>query len=226
MSNTAFEVQIRREGRWTIEGTFDDERRALSSARSWLAVSGVEEAKVLKFRTLAGLSLETVIFQKAVPVVKEKPMTLGGTAEGAPYCTTPGDLYGFESRAVTGRLLRPFLDKFHITPTELLHSWTYLRKLDEQGLLLSAAIQAVARHHADRHGLAVPARARMARSPAKTMTPTASTPPAIETIPRALPESGTRAMAVARETRTGAATRFSMGSLQRGSSRQSLPVCR
>ncbi len=46
-SSTAFEVQIRREGRWTIEGTFDDERRALSSARSWLAVSGVEEVKVL-----------------------------------------------------------------------------------------------------------------------------------------------------------------------------------
>ncbi len=164
MSNTAFEVQIRREGRWTIEGTFDDERRALTSARSWLAVSGVEEAKVLKFRTLAGLSLETVIFQKAVPVVKDKPMTLGGTAEGAPYCTTPGDLYGFESRTVTGRLLRPFLDKFHITPTELLHSWTYLRKLDEQGLLLGAAIQAVARHHADRHGVPVPGRARELRA--------------------------------------------------------------
>lgn len=162
-SSTAFEVQIRREGRWTIEGTYDEERRALASARSWLAVSGVEEVKALRFRTLAGLSLETVIFQKAVPVVKDKPMTLGGTAEGAPYCTAPGDLYEFEARVVTGRLLRAFLDKFRITPTELLHSWTYLRKLDEQGLLLGAALQAAARHHADRHGVAVPARARELR---------------------------------------------------------------
>lgn len=162
-SSTAYEVQVRREGRWVIEASFFEEDAALSCARVQMTSGGVEEVKVLKYRTLAGLSLETVVFNKTVPVVKDKPMLLGGTAEGAPVCTSADDLYGFDSRVVIGRLLRAFLDKYRITPTELLHSWTYLRKLDEQGILLGAAIQAVARHHADLHGLAVPARARELR---------------------------------------------------------------
>ncbi len=162
-SSTAFEVQVRREGRWVIEASFFEEAAAMSCARVQMTSGGVEEVKVFKHRSLAGLSLETLLFHKTVPVVKDKPMLLGGTAEGAPVCTVPDDLYSFESRVVINRLLRAFLDKFRITPTELLYSFTYLRKLDEQGILLGAAIQAVARHHADLHGFAVPARARELR---------------------------------------------------------------
>ena len=161
---SSFEVQIRREGRWVIEATFLDEQAALSCARAQMTMGGVEEVKVLKYRTFAGMSLETVIFEKAVPVVKEKPLLLGGTAEGAPFCLNADDLYGFDSRVVIGRLLRNFLDKYRITPTELLYAWTYVRKLDEQGMLLGAAIHAVARHHADLHGTAVPARVRDLRA--------------------------------------------------------------
>lgn len=162
-SSTTFEVQVRREGRWMIEGSFLEEAAARSCARVQMTSGGVEEVKVFKQRSLAGLSLETLLFHKAVPVLKDKPMLLGGTAEGAPVCAGPDDLYGFESRVVINRLLRAFLDKFRITPTELLYSFTYLRKLDEQGVLLGAAIQAVARHHGDLRGFAVPARARELR---------------------------------------------------------------
>ncbi|MBY6262183.1 hypothetical protein EI613_09665 [Azospirillum sp. 412522] len=158
--SVSYEVQSRREGRWRIEGAYTDQEAALSAARSQLAASGVEEAKVVKFRTVAGLSLETVILHKSVPQTQRQGLTLGGTAEGAPFCRTPDDLRGFESRVVIGRLLRPYLDAQRITPTELLHSWPLFRRLEEQGALLGAAIHAVARHHADVHGVSHAARAR------------------------------------------------------------------
>lgn len=161
---TLYEVHVRREGRWRIEASYTDEEGALSSARVQLVGRGAEEVKVLKQRNLAGLSLETVIFQKKAPEVKQKPLGLGGSAEGAPYCRSLGDLYGFESRVVIGRLLGPFLDKYRITATELLHSWTYARKLDEQSSLIGAAIHAAARHHAETHGAAVPARVKELRA--------------------------------------------------------------
>ncbi len=161
--SSSYEVQTRREGRWQIEGAFTDQEAALSCARSRLTSGGVEEIKVVKFRTLAGLSLETVILNKKAPDTSKKPMMLGGSAEGAPLCRTLEDLCGFESRVVIGRLLRPFLDTQRLTPTELLHSWPAFRKLDEQGALLSAAIHAAARHHFDIHGVAVPPRVKELR---------------------------------------------------------------
>ena len=161
--STSYEVQSRRDGRWRIEGAFTDQEASLSCARSQLMAGGVEEVKVIKFRTLAGLGLETVILHKKAPENKAKPLVLGGTAEGAPVCRTLEDLRDFESRVVIGRLLRPFLDRQRITPTELLHSWPHFRKLDEQGALLSAAIHATARHHADLHGMAVPTRVKEIR---------------------------------------------------------------
>lgn len=82
--SVSYEVQSRREGRWRIEGAYTDQEAALSAARSQLAATGVEEAKVVKFRTVAGLSLETVILHKTVPQTQRKGLTLGGTAEGAP----------------------------------------------------------------------------------------------------------------------------------------------
>ncbi|CAO3400963.1 hypothetical protein [Azospirillum palustre] len=161
--SVSYEVQSRREGRWRIEGAYTDQEAALSAARSQLAATGVEEAKVVKFRTVAGLSLETVILHKTVPQTQRKGLTLGGTAEGAPFCRTPDDLRGFESRVVIGRLLRPYLDAQRITPTELLHSWPLFRRLEEQGALLGAAIHAAARHHADVHGVSHATRARELR---------------------------------------------------------------
>jgi len=147
--SASYEVQVRQEGRWRIEASFTEEQAALSCARAQLVGHGIQEVKVYKARSLAGLAIQTVIFQRKAPEIKDKPLGLAGSPEGAPFCTAVADLYGFESRVVMGRMLRQFLDKFRITQTELLHGWTYARKLDEQGTLIGAAVHAVARHHAD-----------------------------------------------------------------------------
>jgi hypothetical protein len=159
-----FEVQVRIDDRWRMEATFTEEQAALSCARVQLTVSGVQEVKVFKSRSLAGMALQTAIFHRKAPEQKTKPLGITGTAEGAPYCTELAELYGFESRVVIGRLLRQFLDKFQATPTELLHNWSYARKLDEQGTLMGAAIHAVARHHGDTQKVAVAVRVKELRA--------------------------------------------------------------
>lgn len=159
-----FEVQIRIDDRWRMEATFTEEQAALSCARVQLTVTGVQEVKVFKSRSLAGMALQTAIFHRKVPEQKTKPLAITGSAEGAPFCMEPADLYGFDSRVVIGRLLRQFLDKFQATPTELLHNWSYARKLDEQGTLIGAAIHAVARHHGDTRKVPVAGRVKELRA--------------------------------------------------------------
>lgn len=151
---TIYEVHLRQDDRWRIEAAFGEEAAALSCARAQVAGVGAQEVKVVKMRSLAGLSLETIVFQRKAPDAKNRPLTLGGPPDGAPFCTEPGDLYGFESRVVIGRMLRPFLDKMKICPTELLHGWSHVRRLEEQGTLIGSAIHAVARHHSDVKGVA------------------------------------------------------------------------
>lgn len=163
-SSKTFEVHIRRDGRWQMMSAFADQDSALSSARSHLVSGGTQEVKVVKFRSLAGMELETVILHKVAPETNGKAPMLGGSAEGAPLCRTLEDFCGFDSRAVIGRLLRPFLDANKIGATELLYGWSNIRKLEEQGGLLGAAIQAAARHHNDLHGVPVAERARELRA--------------------------------------------------------------
>jgi hypothetical protein len=148
-----FEVRFCREGRWETEATFTEEQAALACARSLVANRKGEEVTVVKSRGLAGLSLETTIFNQKLPPIKERPLTINGTAEGAPVCGQLDDLYAFPARAVMGRLLLQFLQKYQICTTELLHSWIFARRLDEQGTLLSAAMHAVVRHQAQEQGI-------------------------------------------------------------------------
>lgn len=163
-SSKSFEVHIRRDGRWQMMSAFADQDAALSSARTHLVSGGTQEVKVVKFRCLAGMELETVILHKVAPETNGKALSLGGSAEGAPLCRTLDEFCGFESRVVIGRLLRPFLDAQKITPTELLYGWPHARKLEEQGSLLGAAIQSVARHQNEAHGVAIPVRVKELRA--------------------------------------------------------------
>ena len=63
------------------------------------------------------------------------------TLAKAAYCTEPHHFYAPHARDLIGRLLRSFLDNQRITPTELLHSVAYQRKLMTAGNVLEGAVQ-------------------------------------------------------------------------------------
>lgn len=75
-------------------------------------------------------------------------------------CQSPDDLYGFESRYATGRVLRKFLNENQITPVELLHHWGYAKRLQDEHGQLAAAVHGVGMEQAKALGEEVTPRVR------------------------------------------------------------------
>ncbi|HEV7369281.1 hypothetical protein [Arenibaculum sp.] len=149
----SFEVTVCREGRWTIEAVFDDEAAALRTARGLLATGGAEEVKVTRQRSMfGGFSTNSAILHERRPEVRDKPIVLGARLNTAPACGTRADLYGLPSRQAMNRLFRQFLDKYRVTPTEVLHNWSWARRLADTGTLLSSASHHVASLQAEASG--------------------------------------------------------------------------
>lgn len=161
MSKTHYELHVRRNGRWSIEAAFDTQEAAELAARAEISAHGAEEAKVLKYRPFAGFEVEVCVYHRKAADGKDDVMMLGGGADGAPVCRQLDELYKFEARVVASRLLRVFLDKQRITVSELLHGWSYARRLDEQGGLLRAAVAATARWQAENLGVDAKERTRV-----------------------------------------------------------------
>lgn len=141
----SYETQVCHEGRWLIHCIVPEEEDAVAIGRRLLTEPGNEEIKVVRNRTmLTGFTTRTEILHEVRAPVKEKAMVVKGRIERSVVCEEPADLYTLESRMIMGRLFRLFLDKYQVTATELLHNWTYLRKLSESGNMMSTAASQVA----------------------------------------------------------------------------------
>jgi len=143
----SYEIMAFANKRWLIECVIQGEEAALAHARSLLEGGKVEEVKVVRQRTMSrtGFTTETVIFQEARAKEAKGEMQLSGSVDKAPACESEADLGGIEARIIVNRLLREFLDRYAITPTELIYDFAHLKRLQNQDNLLMAAIHAVAR---------------------------------------------------------------------------------
>ncbi|MBL8704119.1 MAG: hypothetical protein JNM30_04710 [Rhodospirillales bacterium] len=138
-----YEVLCQRAGRWTVDGIFEDQRQAIARAESLLSGDGVEGVKVNSQRDgMNGGIVEEQILLKERPKV-EKPLQVAADNTPVKPCETLADLYALDSRMAIGRLLRPFLEKFQLTPTELLHTYRQIARLDGTNSLTAAAINRV-----------------------------------------------------------------------------------
>jgi hypothetical protein len=139
-----YEVATRRDGRWAIECARDRESEAIALAKEMLATAAYEAVKVMRERDVFGRTLiQASVFEASLRGRDEPPIKLSAPDESDCWCSELDDLYGARSRRVIGQMLRPFLDQFGITPTELLHNVSFGRKLDEAGTLLSSAIHRI-----------------------------------------------------------------------------------
>lgn len=140
-----FEVATRRDGRWAIECSRDRESEAVKIAKEMLATSAYEAVRVMRERDVFGRTvIQASVFEASLRGRDEPPLKLSAPDESDCWCSELDDLYGARSRRLIGQMLRPFLDQFGITPTELLHNVSFGRKLDEAGMLLSSAIHRIA----------------------------------------------------------------------------------
>jgi hypothetical protein len=149
-----YEVMAFADKRWLIDGVIEGEAPAIARARELLDGGKVEEVKVVRQRTMSqtGFTTESTVFQETRAKEKKGELKLSATIDKAPLCATAGDLGGLESRIIINRLLREFLDRYAITPTELVWDFAHLKRLQNQDNLLMAAIHHIARAQTQAEG--------------------------------------------------------------------------
>ena len=149
-----FEVQAYFDKHWVTENTFEHEKDAIACAKSLFSDDKVEEVRVVRFRAMmgGGLNLKKEIFTEKRPPKAKKSITLSSKITETRVCTTMEEFTGLESRIVMNRVLREFLDHLMITPTELLHNYSYQKKLDSMGLISGAVAQLAQAQSGAGHG--------------------------------------------------------------------------
>lgn len=153
----SFEVSALRDGRWAIEAVLEDEAAALLNARQRLsggqAEEVAEEVKVVRLRTMpGGFTTRTEVLTERRPGGTGRPIVVTGPVDTPPPCETLDDLYGLSGRRLMARLLRRFVETFQVTPTEVLHNWTWARKLSDTANLVQSAVHQVASAQATQTG--------------------------------------------------------------------------
>ncbi|TWB63319.1 hypothetical protein [Nitrospirillum viridazoti] len=139
-----FELLGLEEGRWTILFIGDTEEMAVTEANRRLAQGKLKAVRVMAVRTVMNaFPTGTLVFEKTAPEVV-KPSVLREAPDGTPLCSAPEDLYGRQSRRAIALILRDYLTRQQITPTELLHGATHLRRLQDTGAMLQAALHKAA----------------------------------------------------------------------------------
>lgn len=149
-----FEVQAFFDKHWVTEGSFEREGEAIAFAKSLFSDEKVEEVKITRFRGMmgGGLSLKKEIFSEKRAVKPKKAITLSAKITEGQLCATVAEFTSLPSRIIMNRVLREFLDYMMITPTELLHNFSYQKKLDSLGLIDSAVSQLAQAQSAAGHG--------------------------------------------------------------------------
>jgi hypothetical protein len=150
-----YEVWVQREKRWVIDCLAATEVDALARVEELYADERNDAVKVLRAHFNAGgASFESVVTERVREARRGlAPLRLAASPDEEAWCETLADLYGPSSRRAMARLLRNFLDRFQITPTELLHQHRWIKQLDNQETLLPSAIQRMAAIQAEQHKL-------------------------------------------------------------------------
>jgi hypothetical protein len=139
----SFEIQVQRSEHWTTEEVRDSEAAARAVAKALADKKQYKGVRIVKYWERSdGIVTETVIF-KTEAAEREERVTIS-PIESAPYCKKTREYYRRESRDTVGRLFRKYLEKVLLTPTELMHSYKALRKVQEAEGLFPSAVDRVA----------------------------------------------------------------------------------
>src|SRR5579885_470897 len=149
-----FEVSALRDKRWVIDCLTGTEKEARARAEEIFADDRFDAVRVVRGRFgQDGTAYESVILeQKRETRRGERPVRIAATPDEVPACETLDDLYAPPSLRAIARLLRNFLDRYVITPTELLHHHRYIKLLERQDELMGQALQRAAGQQARTSG--------------------------------------------------------------------------
>lgn len=142
----SFEIQVSKDGRWSTETIVYKEDEARTVAKKFLADKKCEGAKIVRNWLRAdGTMVESEIFCETRAVKDDGPIRITPIdSVPAEKCETPEEFLGPDARGVMNRVFRTYLDKAFLTPTELMHSYKELKRLQEKDSLVPSAVDRVA----------------------------------------------------------------------------------
>jgi hypothetical protein len=139
----SFEVQALRDDRWVAEDLRETESAARAAAKATFAKGQCQGIRIVKNWLRAdGIMTETVIFTETRE--PEPPQVTIVPISTAPFCHRTEEYYRLESRITINRLFRKYIEKMCLTPTELIHNYRALKKIQEVDTLFPAAVDRVA----------------------------------------------------------------------------------
>ncbi len=157
-----YEIHVQRDDRWQIKEVVDDERDSLKRkfdrldfqaleaeviqrAKDVLRDPRIQAVKVLRERSRPdGFTTTQEIFSEAPTSKPAETFAIGEYKGAVELCTTVEQLYERPSCRVIGFVLRSYLERFTLTPLELLHHYSYIRKLEQNYQLRNAAVHHIA----------------------------------------------------------------------------------
>lgn len=147
--NSVFEVQSYQAGRWLLDARFEDEAEARSHGKRLLAGGKVDGYRVVKdWRRADGRHVETEVHSEFRAV--SSAITVQPIDEAPPICVRPDDMFAVESRMVMNRILRSYIDRMVVTPTEIMHNYSELKRLLDRDNIAAQAVGRVAALQAEK----------------------------------------------------------------------------
>lgn len=155
-----FEVFIKKDDRWQLHSLCDEEDEAINEAQLQLRMARTNQVKVVRHRELSKTaSSETVIYEATANPPKEKPIVVSTPVGELAVCKVVDDMFTADGRRTIGQVMRDYMQRNNICTTELLHSFSHIRKLQDAQGLVNAGLHRVG--SAQAAALGVPVKERM-----------------------------------------------------------------
>lgn len=143
-----FEVQLFKNGRWAINEVCKSQTVAEKKAADLLALKTTAGVRIIKESHFGKDNhRESEIFKEMKDVKEEEDFSVTPVDE-APLCEKVTDFYQTASRSTMGRLFNKYLEKFEMTPLEVLHSHSNLKRMINFETMVPSAVDKIATLHA------------------------------------------------------------------------------
>ena len=147
-----FEIQVYQTDHWVTRDYRETETQARTLAKNLLNINSIEGVRILKnWMRADGVETAREIFVEQKPPSKEVKAQISPIDE-APYCQKTSEFYRLASRTTMNRLLRRYIEQVYVTPTEMLHNYNALRRVQEVDQLFPNAVDRVATLQAKNSG--------------------------------------------------------------------------
>jgi hypothetical protein len=144
-SKDDFEVQVMRDNRWVTETVCRSEAEAVAAAKRFLSDRKCGGAQVIRnFLRPDRTTIEKVIFSEVRAVKDDESITIVQIDEVVPRCQTADEFTSQPSRNIANRLLRNYMEKAYVTPSELIYNHKELKRLQDAASLLPGAVDRIA----------------------------------------------------------------------------------